>query len=83
MDFGYSKPDIVLTVVVAVIGAIGIYVQPSPSAENRNLMLLLSTAVTLVVLSKMSAGVALYWGMSNAFAVAQGLIGRRGTRQTG
>jgi len=65
------------------IGAIGIYVQPSPSAENRNLMLLLSTAVTLVVLSKMSAGVALYWGMSNAFAVAQGLIGRRGTRQTG
>jgi YidC/Oxa1 family membrane protein insertase len=78
-----SKPDIVLTVAVALIGAIGIYVQPSASAENRNVTLLLSTAVTLLVLSKMSAGVALYWGMSNAFAVAQRLIGRRGTGQTG
>jgi len=42
--------------------------------------MLLSTAVTLVVLSKMSAGVALYWGMSNAFGVVQGLMGRRVVR---
>ena len=68
---------------IALIGALGIYVQPSASAEHRNVTMLLSTVVTLLVLSKMSAGVALYWGMSHAFAVAQGLIGRSGTGQTG
>jgi YidC/Oxa1 family membrane protein insertase len=71
-----SKPDAILTVLVALIGAAGMFVQPSPSAENRNLMMLLSTAVTLIVLSKMSAGVALYWGMSNAVGAVQGFVGR-------
>ena len=41
-----AKPDAILTVLVALIGVAGMLVQPSPSAENRNLMMLLSTAVT-------------------------------------
>jgi YidC/Oxa1 family membrane protein insertase len=69
-----STPDSFLTFVVAAIGAATLVASPSPSPENRHFMMVLSTVMTIIVLSKMSAGVALYWGMSNAFGVAQGLI---------
>jgi YidC/Oxa1 family membrane protein insertase len=68
-----SQPNVILTVVVAAIGTLGTLVGPPPSAENRTVLMLLPTIVTMLVLWKMAAGVALYWGMSNAFSVAQGL----------
>jgi YidC/Oxa1 family membrane protein insertase len=72
-----SRPDSFLTVIVAAISAVTIVASPSSSPESRHFMMVLSTVMTIVVLSKMSAGVALYWGMSNAFGVAQGLIAQR------
>jgi membrane protein insertase Oxa1/YidC/SpoIIIJ len=46
-------------------------------AQNRQLMIVLPTVLTVIVLMKMSAGVAPCWGMSNAFGAAQGYIGQR------
>jgi len=39
--------------------------------------MLLPTIITMIVLWKMAAGVALYWGMSNVFGVAQGALVKR------
>src|SRR5262245_33307843 len=69
-----SAPDVFLTGLVAAIGVVTIVASPSPSPENRHFMMILSCVITFIVLSKMSAGVALYWGMSNGFSAAQGLI---------
>ena len=45
------------------------------------MMLAISAAVTLVVLSKMAAGVGLYWAMSSVFGALQGWAAQRGVRQ--
>jgi len=72
-----SQPNVILTIIVTGIGALGTILGPQPSAENRTLMVLLPTIITMIVLWKMAAGVALYWGMSNAFGVAQGALVKR------
>jgi len=74
-----SQPNVILTIIVAGIGALGTSIGPQPSAENRTLMMLLPTIITMIVLWKMAAGVALYWGMSNVFGVAQGALVKRYT----
>ena len=70
-----SQPNLALTVVVAGIGAISAMFTDT-TGQNRHLMMILPTVMTLIVLSKMSAGVALYWGMSNAFGAVQGFVAR-------
>ena len=77
-----SRPDAILTVIVAIIGSAGMLPSPGQTAQNRYLMMTLSTVVTIVVLSKLSAGVALYWGMSNAFGVAQNYVTNRRVTRT-
>ena len=72
-----SQPDAVLTIVVAGLGTIATMIAPPPAPENRAVMMLLPTLITVIVLWKMAAGVALYWGMSSAFSVAQGFAARR------
>jgi len=71
-----ARPDVALTVVVAAIAALGTMVSQT-SGQNRTMMTVLPTVVTLIVLSKMAAGVALYWGMSSAFGLVQGIIAKR------
>jgi YidC/Oxa1 family membrane protein insertase len=74
-----SKPSLALTVIVGAVTAIGAMTGGDTSAQNRTLLLVLPTIVTIIVLSKMAAGVALYWGMSSAFGVAQGMLAKRQT----
>jgi YidC/Oxa1 family membrane protein insertase len=49
-------------------------------AQGQSLLLGLTAVVTLMALSKMSAGVALYWGLSSLFGAAQGWIVQRSLR---
>ena len=72
-----AKPDLGLTVVVAALAAVGSMASTDNSGQNRNLMIVLPTIVTVMALSKMAAGVALYWGMSSVFGVVQGMIVKR------
>ena len=72
-----SQPNIVLTVIVGAVTAFSTLIGGGTSAQNRTLMLVMPTIVTMIVLSKMAAGIALYWGMSSAFSVAQGVIVKR------
>lgn len=72
-----SQPSIVLTVIVGAVTAFSTMIGGDTSAQNRTLLMVLPTIVTIIVLSKMAAGVALYWGMSSAFSVAQGVIAKR------
>ena len=49
------------------------------SPQNRTIMLAISASITLVVLTKMSAGVALYWTMSSLFGSVQAwIVNRKG-----
>ena len=40
-------------------------------------MMLVSSLVTMVALTRISAGVALYWAMSSLFGAVQGAVVRR------
>jgi membrane protein insertase Oxa1/YidC/SpoIIIJ len=44
-------------------------------------MACVTAAVTLLALSKMAAGVGLYWGVSSLFGCVQAWVVQRGVRQ--
>jgi membrane protein insertase Oxa1/YidC/SpoIIIJ len=52
----------------------------STPAPNQRVMMLVSTVVTIIALTKMSAGVALYWAMSSLFGAVQGFVMARANR---
>jgi len=53
----------------------------SGPAPNRAVVLLISAMVAAVALSKMAAGIGLYWGLSSLLGTAQGLVVRRDVRR--
>jgi YidC/Oxa1 family membrane protein insertase len=73
-----SRPDRLLTMIVAAIGVAAAALAPAPAGQSRTLMTLLPAVITMVVLSKMAAGVGLYWGLSSAVGAAQTLLTNRG-----
>lgn len=71
-----ARPDIVLTLTVTALTLVA--TRSSGAAPPPNQMLvLLSAALTAIVLSKMAAGVALYWGVSTLGSALQSFIVRR------
>ena len=74
-----SKPDVALALLVAALTAASMAAGPQPDAvsQNRVLMIALPAALTLIALWQMAAGLGLYWGVSSAVSIAQGLILRR------
>ena len=76
-----TRPDVLLTGLVALLTGASVAVQPQLPEQGRWLMLLLPTVCTLLVLSSMSAGVGLFWGGSNLVGLLQaGLLRRRDNR---
>jgi YidC/Oxa1 family membrane protein insertase len=80
-----SRPDRLLAAIVAALSVAAAWLAPVPAGQNRTLMTLLPAVVTIVVLTKMSAGIGLYWGLSSAVGAAQSVMtnsgmsrGRRG-----
>jgi YidC/Oxa1 family membrane protein insertase len=50
-------------------------------AQSRSVVLSVTAFVTLLALSKMAAGVGLYWGLSSLFGAVQGWIVQRSLRR--
>lgn len=79
-----SKPDIALAVLVAALTGASMAAGPQPDsiAPTRVMMVALPAVFTAIALWQLAAGVGLYWGVSSAVGVAQGLILRHMTRNT-
>jgi YidC/Oxa1 family membrane protein insertase len=72
-----AKPDWVLTLMVSGLTLISASLTRSSSAPVQTAIVVASAIVSAMVLSKMAAGVGLYWGMSTLFGTVQGMIGTR------
>jgi YidC/Oxa1 family membrane protein insertase len=71
-----AKPDFILAIVVTGITLVASATGSTSQSANQTMLLLLSAVVTAAVLSKMAAGVGLYWGLSTLFGAAQGIVAR-------
>jgi YidC/Oxa1 family membrane protein insertase len=75
-----ATPDWPLAIAATLFTVLATAAAGAAPAQSRSLMLGISAAITLVVLSKMAAGVGLYWGLSSLFGAAQGWAIQRGLR---
>ena len=75
-----ARPDRLLTILVTAIGAAAAFVGTPPSAQHRLAAVVLPAVVTLFVLSRMAAGVGIFWGISSAVGVVQAVVLRRQVR---
>jgi membrane protein insertase Oxa1/YidC/SpoIIIJ len=75
-----AKPDWPLAIVAAVFTLLATATGAVAPSQSRSLMLGISAVVTLVALSKMAAGVGLYWALSSLFGAVQGWAVQRGLR---
>lgn len=72
-----SKPDAVVGILATVFTLAATASGSSGPAPNRTIVLVMSGVLTAVALSKMAAGVGLYWGLSSLIGAAQGLVVQR------
>ena len=75
-----SRPDFVVGVLATLFTLAATASGSSGPAPNRIFVLLLSAVLTAVALSKMAAGVGLYWAVSSLIGAAQGLVVQRHAR---
>jgi len=76
-----SRPDMVVGAVATLLTVAATASGSSGPAPNRAVVLLISAMVAAVALSKMAAGIGLYWGLSSLIGTAQGLVVRRDVRR--
>ncbi|MBP90633.1 MAG: hypothetical protein CMJ64_28640 [Planctomycetaceae bacterium] len=72
-----AKPDAILALLVAATTCGAVAVTRTTPEQNKALLLLLPAVMTVVALWQLSAGVALYWGVSSLFSLLQATIVRR------
>ena len=75
-----SRPDVVVASLAILFTVAATASGSSGPAPNRALVLIVSGVVTAVALSKMAAGVGLYWGLSSLFSALQGFVVQRRAR---
>jgi YidC/Oxa1 family membrane protein insertase len=75
-----SRPDAVIGVLATLFTVAATASGSSGPAPNRAIILLMSAVLTAVALSKMAAGVGLYWGLSSLIGAVQGLVVQRRAR---
>jgi YidC/Oxa1 family membrane protein insertase len=71
-----AQPDALLAVLVALLTCSAVALTRTSPEQNKAILLLLPAIVTLVALWQLSAGVALYWGVSSLVSVAQAAMVR-------
>ena len=74
-----AMPDWPLAIAAAILTVLATAAGVPPS-QNRSLLLSISAVVTIAALSKMAAGVGLYWALSSLFGAVQGWAVQRGLR---
>jgi YidC/Oxa1 family membrane protein insertase len=72
-----SRPDIIVAVFATLFTVAATASGSSGPAPSRSIILLISAVVTAVALSKMAAGIGLYWGLSSLFGAVQGFVVQR------
>ena len=77
-----ARPDWLVAIAATALTVAATAAGSTAPAPQRTVMLGISAAITLVVLSKMTAGVGLYWAMSSVFGAVQGWAAQRGLRHT-
>ena len=75
-----AQPDWLLAACATLLTVVATAAGMTTPAQSRSLLLAVSAVVTLVALSKMAAGVGLYWGLSSLFGAAQSWIVQRNLR---
>jgi YidC/Oxa1 family membrane protein insertase len=66
-----AKPDWPLAIIATAFTVLAAAAGGSAPSQNRPLMLSISAAVTMIALTKMAAGVGLYWALSSLFGAVQ------------
>ena len=69
-----ARPDFALTVAVTALTYATVALNASSTDQNRALMIALPTIVAFFLLSKMAAGIGLYWGVSSLVTLLQATI---------
>jgi YidC/Oxa1 family membrane protein insertase len=77
-----AEPDWIVAIAATLFTALATAAGGAVPNQNRSLMLTISVVVTIAALSKMAAGVGLYWGMSSLFSAVQGWAVQRSLRST-
>lgn len=72
-----AQPDLAIALMAAGFTFLATWSGTTIGAQNQRAMIVVSTVVTMIALTKMSAGVALYWAMSSLFGAVQGAVVRR------
>lgn len=72
-----AQPDLAMALTATALTFLATLSGSAIGAPNQRVMMVVSTVVTMVALTKMSAGVALYWMMSSLFGAVQGAVVRR------
>jgi YidC/Oxa1 family membrane protein insertase len=75
-----AKPDWIVALVATTFTVLVTAVGGVTPGQQRSLMVTISAVVTIAMLSKMAAGVGLYWGVSSMFGAVQGWAVQRGVR---
>ncbi len=75
-----AKPDWVVTIAATILTFSAAMTGGGAPGPNRTLVTMLSTVVTLAILSKMAAGIGLYWGLSSLMGTVQGFMIERAMR---
>ena len=68
-----AAPNLLLTMIVAALGAAAAGLGVQPSAQSKAMTILLPSIITVMALSRMAAGVGIYWGVSSLTGVTQGV----------
>ena len=77
-----ARPDWLLAIAATILTVAATAAGNTTPLPQRSMMLVISAAITFVVLSKMAAGVGLYWAMSSVLGAVQGWAAQRGLRPT-
>lgn len=72
-----ARPDFLLTIAVTALTYATAALGATSTDQNKALMIAFPTIVTFLVLSKLSAGIGLYWGVSGLVSLLQAAIIRR------
>lgn len=75
-----AKPDWIVVVIATAFTVAGAAGGTATPGQSRSMLLLVSAAVTFFALSKMAAGVGLYWAMSSLFGAIQSWVVQRSLR---
>jgi YidC/Oxa1 family membrane protein insertase len=75
-----AKPDWLLAIVAALFASLTTLAGGAMPSQNRSLILAVSALVTVAVVSKVAAGVGLYWAASSLFGALQSWVIQREVR---